>query len=337
MKRIRIIDTTLRDGMHAVSHAFMPLEMASIAAALDQAGADTIEVSHGDGLGGSTFQYGFCAAPEEEYLAAVGKSITNAKMAILLIPGIGVKEDLHMASHYGVKVARIATHVTEADVGCQHIQLAKKMGMEAIGFLMMTHMASPETILEQAKLFEGYGADAIYCADSAGAMVPSQVEQRISMLKHHIKLPIGFHAHNNLGLAIGNSLAAIQCGAEYIDATLKGLGAGAGNAPHEVLSTVLKKLNYETNEDIFALMDAADDIVEPLMRRPIMIDKDSLSIGYAGTYGSFLLHARRAAEKFGVDARDILLELGRLKTVGGQEDLIVEVAYRLAKIKGVVS
>ncbi len=335
MKKIRIFDTTLRDGMHAVSHSFSLDDMVRIATALDEAGADTVEVSHGDGLGGSSYQYGFAAHTDEEYLRAVAPHLKNSKLAILLIPGIGTAEDLKMAADCGVKVARIATHVTEADVGQQHIQLAKEKGMEAIGFLMMTHMVTPKKIVEQAKLFESYGADAINCADSAGAMLPKDVEARISLLKANLNIPIGFHAHNNLGLAVGNSLAAIEAGADYIDTTLRGLGAAAGNTSHEVLVAVLKKMGMEVDEDLYKLMDAAENIVQPLMKRPLDIDKYSLSIGYAGTYGSFLLHAKRVAQSFGVDARDVLIELGRMKTVGGQEDMIFDVAYRLSKkLKG---
>lgn len=330
MKKIRIFDTTLRDGMHAVSHSFSVEDMVRVASALDEAGADTIEVSHGDGLGGSSYNYGFTACKEEEYLTAVSAQLKKSKLAILLIPGVGTAEDLKMAARCGVKVARIATHVTEADIGQQHIQLAKEKGMEAIGFLMMTHMVPPEKVLEQAKLFESYGADAINCADSAGAMLPTDVEARISLLKANLSIPVGFHAHNNLGLAVGNSLAAIQAGADYIDTTLRGLGAAAGNTPHEVLVAVLNKMGIDVQEDLYGLMDAAENVVKPLMKRPLEVDKYTLSIGYAGTYGSFLLHAKRASERFGVDARDILMELGRLKTVGGQEDMIVDVAYRLS-------
>lgn len=333
MKKIRIFDTTLRDGMHAVSHSFTVDDMVQIATALDEAGADTIEVSHGDGLGGSSFQYGFTACPEEDYLRGVSAHLKKSKLGILLIPGIGTAKDLRMAAECGVKVARIATHATEADIGQQHIQLAKEMGMEAIGFLMMTHMVPPEKIVEEAKKFESYGADAINCADSAGAMLPKDVEARISALKANLSVPVGFHAHNNLGLAVGNSLAAIEAGADYIDTTLCGLGAAAGNTPHEVLVAVLQKMGMDIDEDLYKLMDAAEDLVKPLMKRPLDIDKYSLSIGYAGTYGSFLLHAKRAAERFGVDARDVLMELGQMKTVGGQEDMIVDVAYRLSKSK----
>jgi 4-hydroxy-2-oxovalerate aldolase len=330
---IRLIDSTLRDGMHAVSHQFKPQDSAEIAAALDQAGVDTLEVSHGDGLGGSSFQYGFAAARDEDYLRAVSKVLKKAKLAVLLLPGIGTIEDLKVAADCGAKVVRVATHVTEADIAEQHIKAARKLGMEAIGFLMMSHMAEVDVIVRQAKLFESYGAEAVYVTDSAGALLPAQVAERIRAVKAAIALPVGHHAHNNLGLAIANSLAAIEAGADYIDACVKGLGAAAGNAQLEVLNAVLAKAGYETGIDLYKIMDVADDIVVPKMRRPQVIDRNSLTIGYAGTYGSFLLHAIRAGERYKVDPRDILLEMGRRKTVGGQEDMILDVAYELARAK----
>lgn len=334
MEAIRIIDSTLRDGMHAVSHQLTPEQMALIAEKLDEAGIDTIEVGHGDGLGGSSFQYGFSKAPEGEYFKAVSRVLKKTKLAVLLIPGIGTVEDLEAAMEYGVKTVRVATHVTEADTGEQHIKFAKQHGLEAIGFLMMSHMAAPEKILEQAKLFESYGADRVYVTDSAGAMLPQDVIARIGLVKNNLTIPVGFHAHNNMGLAIGNTLAAIQAGATSVDGTICGLGAGAGNAQLEALVAVLSKGSYETGADLYKLMDIGKNIVEGLMHRPQSINADTLAIGYAGAYGSFLLHSRRAAEKFGVDALDILMELGRRKTVGGQEDMIIDVAIELANRKG---
>lgn len=332
-RKIRVVDTTLRDGMHAVSHQFTPEAMAEIAQKLDEAGVDTIELSHGDGIGGSSYQYGFAKASDEEYVKSVSKVLKNAKLAVLLLPGIGTIEDLKVAHSHGAKVVRVATHVTEADVGEQHIKFAKSIGMEAIGFLMMSHMAEVNTIVEQAKKFASYGADAIYVTDSAGALTPNEVAVRIKAVKEATGLPIGHHAHNNLGLAIGNTLAAVEAGADIVDGTCKGIGAGAGNAQIEVLIAVLNKLGYDTGVDLYKIMDVADDVVAPYMARPQVIDKNSLSIGYAGAYGSFLLHALRASEKFGVDARDILMEMGRRKTVGGQEDMIINVAYELSKQK----
>ncbi len=331
MSKVRIVDTTLRDGMHAVSHQFSPEDMAEVVAALDAAGVDTIEATHGDGIGGSSFQYGFGKATDEEYIKAAGSALKNSKLAVLLLPGIGTGKDLEMAAKHGAKVVRVATHVTEADVGEEHIKIAKELGMEAFGFLMMSHMVESEVIVEQAKLFESYGADAVYVTDSAGAMLPEQVVARITAVKNAISIPVGHHSHNNMGLAIGNSLAAAQAGATLVDGTCKGLGAGAGNAMTEVLTAVFEKAGFDTGIDLYKIMDAADDVVVPKMHRPQVITRESLTIGYAGVYGSFLLHALRAAEKYQVDARDILVELGRRKTVGGQEDMIIDVAYELSQ------
>lgn len=333
MNQVRIIDTTLRDGMHAVSHQFSPEDMAAIAQALDEAGIDTIEIGHGDGLGGSSFQYGFSKATDEDYLKAVSSVIKKSKLDVLILPGIGIEEDIERAAKYNAKVVRVATHVTEADIGEQHIKIAKSYGMEAVGFLMMSHMAPPEKVAEQAKLFESYGADMIYVTDSAGAMVPSQVKARIEAVKAAVQLPIGFHGHNNLGLAAGNSIAAFEAGATSIDGTIRGLGAGAGNTPTEVLVAIFDKLKVKTDVDLYKIMDVAEDIVAPRMHRPQVIDRASLTLGWAGVYGSFLLHTFRAAQKFKVEPRDILVEMGKRKAVGGQEDLIIEVAYDLSNKK----
>jgi len=333
MKHIRIIDTTLRDGMHAVSHQFSIEDVQELAKGLEAAGVPAIEMTHGDGLGGSSFQYGFSKHSDEEYLKAVSDVLTNSKLAVLLIPGIGTIEDLEMAAAYNAKIVRVATHVTEADIGIQHIQTAKRLGMEAIGFLMMSHMSPPDKIVEQAMIFAEAGADMIYITDSAGHLLPDQVAERIIAVRDKVGLPVGFHAHNNMGLAVGNTIKAIESGAVSIDGTCKGLGAGAGNCQIEVITAVLKLMNIETGIDLYKIMDVADDILIPKMQRPITIDKNSLMIGYAGVYGSFLLHALRAGEKFGVDARDILYEMGQKKTVGGQEDVILSVAYELSQKK----
>jgi len=332
-KKIHIIDTTLRDGSHAVSHSFTAAQAAAIAGGLDRAGVDIIELSHGDGISGSSINYGFSKVPELELLEAAGKEVKRARLAVLLIPGIGTIEDLKKAKERGAAAVRIATHVTEADIAIQHIQWAKQNGMFVCGFLMMVHMAEPEKILEQAKIFAGAGADYINLADSSGFMTPDDVRKRVSILKQNISLPVGYHAHNNLGLAIANSLAAIEEGAEYIDATCRGLGAGAGNTQIEVLCAVLQRLGYDTGVDINRLMDLAEEVVEPVMQRPQIIRTDSLMLGYAGVYSSFLLHTRRAAEKFGLSPREILVELGKRRMVGGQEDMIVDVAYELSKKK----
>jgi 4-hydroxy 2-oxovalerate aldolase len=331
--KINIVDTTLRDGSHAVSHSFTAEQAAAIAGALDNAGVDIIELSHGDGIAGSSINYGFSKQPELELLEAAGKVVKRAKLAVLLLPGVGTIEDLKRAKDKGANAVRVATHVTEADIAIQHIGWAKQNGMFTCGFLMMTHMAEPAKIVEQAKIFVDAGADYINLADSAGYMVPSDVTARIEALKAAVSLPVGFHAHNNMGMAVANALAAVEAGADYVDATCRGLGAGAGNAQLEVLCAVLKRQGYNIGADIYRVMDAAEDVVEPVMHRPQIIRTDSLMLGFAGVYSSFLLHTRRAAEKFGLAPRDILVELGRRRMVGGQEDMIVDVAYELSQKK----
>ena len=332
-RKINIVDTTLRDGSHAVSHSFSPEQVTAIAGGLDKTGVDIIECAHGDGITGSTFNYGFSKYKEMDLINAASKVIKNAKQAILLIPGIGTIEDLEEAYENGARVVRVATHCTEADVGIQHIQAAKKMGMMACGFLMMVHMASPEKLLEQAKIFQEAGADYINLADSAGYLLPDDVKARVDKLVNGLDIPVGFHAHNNLSLAVANSIAAVESGATYIDATCRGLGAGAGNTQIEVLAAVFNRLGYNTGMDMYAIQDVAEDIVEPIMHRPQVIKTAPLMLGYAGVYSSFLLHTYRAAEKFGLNPRDILVELGRRRMVGGQEDMIVDVAYALAQEK----
>ncbi|MEG1012386.1 MAG: 4-hydroxy-2-oxovalerate aldolase [Ruthenibacterium sp.] len=331
-KKITLIDTTLRDGSHAVAHQFTKEQVAGITAGLAAAGCRKIECGHGDGISGASFQYGFSKLPEEELLRTVVAHAGDATVGVLLIPGIGTVHALNAARELGVRAVRVATHVTEADTGAEHIRYAKSVGMEAFGFLMMSHMSTPEAILTEAEKFVSYGADAVYLADSAGTMLPQDVTARIALLTKMLPVPVGFHAHNNLGLAIGNSLAAMHAGASYLDVTLRGLGAGAGNAAHEVLVAVLEKAKVETAEGLYALMDTAEKEVAPLAA--MGIDKYALSLGYAGVYSSFFLHAKRAAERYGLDARDILIELGRLKTVGGQEDMILDVAHRLKESKG---
>ena len=328
-KKIRIVDTTLRDGMHSVAHQFTPDQMAGIAAAMDVAGIDTIEVSHGDGLGGSCIQYGRGAATDEAYLQAVAPVLKRSKLAVLLLPGVGTKEDLDMAARVGAKVARIATHVTEADIAEQHIGVVKKHGMEAMGFLMMAHLATVESMVANARLMESYGADYVYVVDSSGHMLPPEVKQRVTALKDALHCGVGFHAHNNLGLAIGNTLAAIEAGAVVVDGSLRAMGAGGGNSPTETLVAVLTRLEIETGVDLYRIMDAAK-MVDPYKKQSKDGPDATLMLGYAGVYSSFLLHTMRAAERFQVDARDILMELGRRRIVGGQEDMIIDVAYELA-------
>jgi len=332
-QQIHIVDTTLRDGSHAVSHSFSPDQVRKIASQLDQSGVYMIEVSHGDGISGSSYNYGFSKYPEMDLIAAAADVVKNAKLDILLIPGIGTVADLKRARALGVNAVRVATHVTEADVSAEHIRAAKELDMFAVGFLMMAHMAPPEKIAEQAKLMESYGADYINIADSAGYLLPEDVAARVKAVREAVSIPVGFHAHNNLSLAIANSLSATEAGATYVDATLRGLGAGAGNAQLEVLAGVLQRKGIPTGLDFYELMDIAENDVEPLMQRPQVIRTAPLMLGYAGVYSSFLLHVYRAAEKFHLEPRDILVEIGKRGMVGGQEDKIVEIAYTLANEK----
>ncbi len=330
---IHVIDTTLRDGSHAVSHSYSPEQVRTIATQLDESGVFLIEVSHGDGISGSSYNYGFNKYPELDLIAAAADCVKTAKLGVLLLPGIGTVADLKQVRALGASAVRVATHVTEADISAQHISAAKELGMFTAGFLMMAHMAPPAKIAEQAKLMESYGADYINIADSAGYLLPEDVAARIQAVRETVSIPVGFHAHNNLGLAIANSLAAIDSGASYVDATLRGLGAGAGNAQLEVLAGVLQRRGLDTGLDFYHLMDVAEDVVEPLMQRPQVIRNAPLMLGYAGVYSSFLLHVYRAAERFQVDARDLLVEIGKRGMVGGQEDKIVEIAYLMSQGK----
>jgi len=334
MNKIRVVDTTLRDGSHAVKHSFTERQVVEIAGGLDRCGAAMIEVSHGDGLGGSGYTYGFSKVDEFRLLESASLQIKTSALTVLLIPGIGTSEDLKRAYSCGARAVRVATHVTEGDVSAQHIAMAKKLGMTAVGFLMMSHMAPPETIAGEAKKMESYGADYINLADSAGHLLPEGVCERVTAVREAVNIPVGFHAHNNLGMAIANSLAAIKAGAGYIDATLRGLGAGAGNAQIEVLAGVLDMEGYETGLDFFGLMDLAQNAADPIITRPQTIDGGALMLGYAGVYSSFLLHVYDAASRYNLEPRDILIELGRMGMIGGQEDMIVDVAYRLSQKGG---
>ncbi|MFC7392104.1 4-hydroxy-2-oxovalerate aldolase [Scopulibacillus cellulosilyticus] len=328
---VLITEVALRDGSHAIRHQYTVDQVLQIAKALDEANVPYIEVTHGDGLAGSSLQYGLSKTDEMALIEAAVSVCQNAKIAVLLLPGIGTVEELKQAANIGAKMARIATHVTEADVSRQHISIAKELGMETVGFLMMAHMAPARKLVEQAKLMESYGADTVYVVDSAGALLPHQVKERIKALKENIQVNIGFHGHNNLSLAMANTLAAIEEGATRIDGSVRCLGAGAGNTQTEVLVSVLDRLGIETGIDIYKMMDLAEDIVAPILPKPQEITKDSLVLGYAGVYSSFLLHAQKAAKQFEVDSRDILIELGKRKVVGGQEDMIVDVAAEIAK------
>ena len=335
-KKVTLHDMCLRDGMHAKQHQISVEQMIAVAKGLDEAGVPLIEVTHGDGLGGRSVNYGFPAASDEEYLKATVGAVKNAKISALLIPGIGTVDHLKMARDCGISTIRVATHCTEADVAEQHIGMAAEMGLDTVGFLMMTHMISPEEVLEQAKLMESYGANCVYCTDSAGFMMPEDVTARIKLLRAELKpeTELGFHAHHNLSLAVMNSLVAIECGANRIDGSVAGLGAGAGNTPLEVLVATLERLGADHGVDLYKIMDVAEDIVVPMMDRPIRLDRDALTLGYAGVYSSFLLFAQRAAAKYGLSSRDILVELGRRRTVGGQEDMIEDLALDMAKEAG---
>jgi 4-hydroxy-2-oxovalerate/4-hydroxy-2-oxohexanoate aldolase len=332
-RKILVHDMTLRDGMHPKRHQISLEQMRQVAMGLDAAGVPLIEVTHGDGLGGSSVNYGFPAHTDEEYLNAVIPLMKQAKISALLIPGIGTVDHLRMARDLGVHTIRVATHCTEADVSEQHISVAAGFGMDTVGFLMMAHLASAAKLAEQARLMESYGANCVYVTDSAGHMLPRDVSSRIQAVRAAVRpeTDIGFHGHHNLSMGVANSIAAIEAGAARIDAAAAGLGAGAGNTPMEVLVAVCARMDIETGVDLFKISDVAEDIVVPLMDHPIRIDRDSLTLGYAGVYSSFLLFAKRAELKYGVKAREILLELGRRGMVGGQEDMIEDAALTLAR------
>ncbi|GAB6413157.1 4-hydroxy-2-oxovalerate aldolase [Bacillus cereus] len=330
---VRITEVCLRDGSHVMKHQFTEEQVRFVTRALDEAGMHYIEVSHGDGLGGSTLQYGKSLVNEMKLIEAAVDECKQAQIAVLLIPGIGTIHELKQAANIGAKLVRVATHVTEADVSAQHIQFARELGMEVCGFLMMAHSASVGKLVEQAKLMESYGAEAVYVTDSAGALLPHEVRERIRALRQSLNIEIGFHGHNNLSVAVANTITAIEEGATRIDGSVRCLGAGAGNAQTEVLLAVLDRMGYKLDIDLYKMMDVAEEVVAPLLPVPQEIQKGSLVMGYAGVYSSFLLHAERAAQRFNVDARDILIELGKRKVVGGQEDMILDVAAELAKIK----
>lgn len=337
-RKVILHDMCLRDGMHAKREQISVEQMVKVATALDDAGIPYIQATHGAGLGGNSLQHGFALATNEEYISAVASRMKQAKVSVLLIPGLGTMKELQAAYDAGARSVHVATHCTEADTSPQHIAFARKLGMDTTGFLMMSHLNDAAGIAQQGKLMESYGAHTIYVTDSAGYMLPEDVKARVGALREVLKpeTEIGFHGHHNLGMGVANSIAAIEAGASRIDGSVAGLGAGAGNTPLEVFAAVCERMGIETGVDLFKIMDVAEDVIVPMMDHVVRVDRESLTLGFAGVYSTFLLHSKRAAERFGVPARDILVELGRKKMIGGQEDMIQDTAMTMAKERGLL-
>ncbi|HHV65666.1 MAG TPA: 4-hydroxy-2-oxovalerate aldolase [Peptococcaceae bacterium] len=333
MAKIKIFDLTLRDGSHAKSHQFTPEQMAILAEQIDKTGVEAIEFGHGNGLGGNALQYGFAAASDREYMEAVAPVIKNSSISIIILPGVGTRHELNLAKEFGAKYARLCTQITEVDIAEQHIKMAKQMGFIPISVLPCAGIIPVKDTVRYAQMAESYGAEVIYLLDGGGYQLPEQTYERIAAMKKAVDVPIGFHGHNNLQLAVANSKAAVEAGAEYIDCCLKGFGAGAGNCPTEIFAAVLDRMNIDCGIDLYKTMDIAEEYLRPLMPRPMEVDNDRIMLGYAGCYSSFLLFAQRAGAKFGVDPRDIIKEIGRRQCTEGQEDICIDVAYALANKK----
>ena len=329
---VRLTDTTLRDGSHAMAHQFTEEQVRATVRALDRAGVPVIEVTHGDGLAGSTFNYGFSRTPELALIEAAVEEAGQARIAVLLVPGIGTVDELRAASHVGASIARVATHCTEADVANQHFGIAREIGLETVGFLMMAHMISPADLARQARVMANAGCQCVYVVDSAGALVLDEARERVEALVAELgdDAQVGYHGHNNLAMGVANSVMAQRAGASQIDGSTCALGAGAGNSPTEVLVAVFDRLGVRTGVAVPDILNVAEEVVRPYLPSERIMDRNSIVLGYAGAYSSFLLHARRASERYGVPAHEILMEVGRRQYVGGQEDLIIDVALTLA-------
>jgi 4-hydroxy 2-oxovalerate aldolase len=333
---VRVTDTSLRDGSHTVSHRFTEQQVRSVVSALDAAGVPVIEVTHGDGLAGSSYNYGFSAVDEHVLLAAAVDAAKSARIAALMLPGVATLDDIRASADIGVSVIRIATHCTEADIATQHFALSRDVGLETVGFLMMSHTVTPQILAKQARIMADAGCECVYVVDSAGALILEQCADRVAALVEELggDAQVGFHAHQNLSLAVANTVSAVRAGAVQVDGSVRGLGAGAGNAPTEALAAVLAKLGMETGIDVLRVIDAAEEVVRPIMDDECALDRLSLIMGYAGVYSSFLKHAYRAAELYGVSGAAILMRCGERQLVGGQEDQLIDIALEIARGDG---